>query len=269
VSDPVIPPDEEQYWRYNPKFLNKYVENKGNVDLAELATPRPQENAPAWVQVVDAIAGTEPTIQRKWEEFRPFILNPGDSTRLRAAADAWCADGESDGSDALASLVGEWKAELHDVMDRLAGDWQDSAARALDSYLNNKVDIACFDALEKKCAAISQALRAMADARDAFAKSIDDAIENTGVAAVAGAVLGGAGVAITAYATGGVGTGFGVSLAVAVATPIVASFVSMVYSCWGIYKDFVTACQASLDKLGVDVGELGEENGRWPRPWDG
>jgi hypothetical protein len=220
------------------------------------------------VQAVDFIAGKDPTIQRKWEKIRSFILDPGDSGRLRMAADAWCADGASDGGSSLFKLVGEWKADVHDVMDRLAAGWDDGASRALDSYLNNQVDTTCFDALEKKCVAVSEALRAMADARDAFARSIDDAIKETGLATAAAVVLSVAGVAITAYATGGTGTGFGVSVAVAAVTPVITSFVSMTYNCGGIYDEFVSACGASLDKLGVDVGRLGDQHGRWPRPWD-
>jgi hypothetical protein len=156
----------------------------------------------------------------------------------------------------LFNLVGEWKADIHDVMDRLAAGWNDGASRALDSYLNNQVDTTCFDALEKKCVAVSAALRAMAEARDAFAQSIDDAIKETGLATAAAVVLGVAGVALTAYATGGTGTGFGVSIAVAAVTPVITSFVSMTYNCWGIYEEFVSACggQASTSSAWTSAG---------------
>jgi hypothetical protein len=211
------------------------------------------------VQLVDSVVGSCPQpVQSQWAELRPFILDPGDPARLRAAADAWMPEGESGGSGSLFQHIDSWRNNVHDTTFELRRKWQDEASDALDSFINNKVD-ACFDALESRCEPVAIAIRAMADAQDALNQSIEDAENTSVVGAIAGAIAGGGATLMTA--------GMGSAVAVAMLSAVVTSFVTWTYEAWGIYKEFVAACLESLDKLGVTVESHGGSSGMWPRPW--
>lgn len=227
-----------------------------------------KESAPLWVDVVDqAVKLAPPDIQTKWQNLRPFVLEPGDSERIRAAADAWRARGGSGGTGSLAMVLNDWKVELHDIIADLRRRWDDPAAEALEGYLLHKVDVLCFEALENRCNEISEALHALADAHDALQESIENACRDAKLGAIVPAPVGVGGLAATWITGGAAAPGLAPTVGV-VASPVIISFVTFVASAWDIYDQFVENCRASLDRLSVELKELGDGRGRWPRPWN-
>lgn len=262
MSDEYLTDEQESYYRYNPKVpVDEYKDRWNRGTRADPPLNR-EPPGPASVQLVDVMMGYAPgDIRERWLEVREFLMDPGDPARLRAAADAWCPEGRSGGTGSLYSFAKAWKRELHDTMYELKLRWSDDASEALDSYLNDKVDAGCIDPLEEHCEKIATALRAKADAQESARKSVDDMMIDLFASSAAGLLVGGAVATLTAETLSAVAIGAAVTVA--------SGFVKMAFDVVRGYFEFAKACEAALDKIGVEMGPLGGTGGRWPRPWAG
>jgi hypothetical protein len=260
VSDEYLTDEQEQYYRYNPRIPVEEYKDRWN--RSSPADPPLNREPPGGtrVQLIGVAMQYAPAdIQDKWAEVRRFVLDPGNPDRLRAAADAWCPEGKSGGTGSLYSEASRWKRELHESMYELRKRWTDGAADALGSYLEDRVDVACLDAIAENSQKIAIALRAKATAQDDAIKQINRSMDDFVASGIVGAVIGVGSIPVTGSTLS--------SVVIGLATAAVSAFVMNVFQTAQTYFDFAEACQSALDRLEVEMHSLGEPAGVWPRPW--
>lgn len=262
MGDEYLTDEQEQYYRYNPKVPVEDYRDRWNRSTRADPPLNREPLGGTRVQLIDIALQYAPAdVQNKWAEVRRFVLDPGDPGRLRSAADAWCPEGKSGGTGSLYGQVFQWKLDLHKSMYELKKHWTDNAAEALDSYLRDRVDVACLDPLAERCEKIAIALRAKASAQEetmsTIARSMDDFIAS----GIIGAVVTGVSIPLTGSTVS--------SAIIGLVSTAVSAFVLNVFQTMRTYFDFAEACKSSLDRLEVEMRSLGEPAGSWPRPWSG